>query len=239
MSKRFAPGTSATVTALIGLAILFSLGTWQALKVGPKTELITRIKAGMSEAPMELTVHIDDPSVLEYRHVGFEGTVMKTAPVKVFGTNTMGEAGYHLYIPVTMRFGRAVFVDFGWVPAAIKTPPSLHQGEMITVTGILRQSAKAGWMTPDNVPDKGEWFTADIYQMAKHYGLGSKDFYHFRVIADKGVLAGNLPVGGQVRVDIPNNHFQYALTWFGLAAALILIYVSFGFSEGREDKPGA
>ena len=36
---------------------------------------------------------------------------------------------------------------------------------------------------------------------------------------------GGLPVGGQTVIDPPNDHLRYALTWFGLAAALIVIYI--------------
>ncbi|TNE61828.1 MAG: hypothetical protein EP335_14125 [Alphaproteobacteria bacterium] len=231
---QFRPGVPLTVTVIVCIAILIGLGTWQARKVGPKTELLARIEAGLKAEPMPLPVHLDDPTTVEFRRVSFSGTVMDAEPVKVFGTNLKGGAGYQLYLPVQKRYGMNVLVNFGWVPANTTALPSLMQGQEIMVTGVLRTSAVPGSMTPANEPDKDAWFTADVHQMAAHFGLKSKEYYHFRVMADQGVLEGALPEGGQVRVDIPNDHFQYALTWYGLALSLIGVYIAFGLKRGAK-----
>lgn len=236
MNKRFVPGAPLTVAAAIGLIILLGLGTWQARKVGPKTELVHKIEAGLSAEPMPLPVHLDDPSTLDYRRVSFSGELIEVEPIRVFATSTEGKAGYHIYAPVKKQYGMAVLVNFGWVPAAMKEAPGLPYGTTLDVTGVLRVSAQPGSMTPENKPEAGEWYTADVYQMAEAFGLRTKEFYHFRVFADEGVLATNLPKGGQVRVDIRNDHFQYALTWYGIALTLIGVYVAFGMKRGRETR---
>lgn len=236
MTKRFAPGWPLTVAALVGLAILLGLGTWQARKVGPKTALVEKIEAGLSAEPMPLPVHLDDPSTLDYRRVSFTGELMERQPIRVFATSTEGKAGYHIYAPVKKQHGMAVLVNFGWVPAAMKEAPGLPFGATLDVTGVLRVSAQPGSMTPENRPDAGDWYTADVYQMAEAFGLRTKEFYHFRVFADEGVLATSLPKGGQVRLDIRNDHFQYALTWYGIALTLIGVYVAFGLKRGREKR---
>ena len=46
----------------------------------------------------------------------------------------------------------------------------------------------------------------------------------YRLLEGDGRLAG-VPVGRQWRLDIRNNHLEYAITWFSLAAALLVIYV--------------
>jgi surfeit locus 1 family protein len=46
----------------------------------------------------------------------------------------------------------------------------------------------------------------------------------FFLEAEKGLVPGGWPEGGQTRLDIPNNHLQYAITWFLLAVALLVIY---------------
>jgi surfeit locus 1 family protein len=233
-TRNFAPGWPLTITAAIGLAILLSLGTWQARKVGPKTALLAKIEAGLSAEPVPLTVHVDDPTMLDYRRVSFTGTVLDATPIKVFATSLDGRAGYHIYSPVQKDHGMAVLVNWGWVPAQLEVLPELPVGQEMTITGVLRTSAVPGSMTPENVPAAGQWFTADVHQMAEAFGLRTKEYYHFRVIADAGLLASELPVGGQVRVSIPNDHFQYALTWFGIAATLVGVYIAFGIKKARE-----
>lgn len=236
MTKRFAPGLPLTIAALAGLVFLVGLGTWQARKVGPKTALVAQVEAGLSADPMPLPVHLDDPSTLDYRRVRFTGELLDRTPIRVFATSTDGKAGYHIYAPVKKQHGMAVLVNFGWIPAKMQDTPKLPVSTMLDVTGVLRVSAQPGSMTPENHPDTGDWYTADVYQMAEAFGLRTKEFYHFRVFADEGVLASEWPKGGQVRLDIRNDHFQYALTWYGIALTLIGVYVAFGLKRGREGR---
>ncbi len=236
MNNRFAPGWPFTIAALAGLVILLALGTWQARKVGPKTALVEKIEAGLKAEPLPLPVHLDDPGTLDYRRVSFRGELMEAEPIRVFATSTGGKAGYHIYAPVEKQHGMAVLVNFGWVPAAMQEAPGLPFGATLDVTGVLRVSAEPGSMTPENKPGEGQWYTADVYEMADAFGLRTKEFYHFRVFADEGVLATEWPKGGQVRVDIRNDHFQYALTWYGIALTLIGVYIAFGLKRGREER---
>ena len=236
MTKSFKPGAGLTVVVLVCLLVLVGLGTWQARKVGPKTALLAQMEAGMQGDAMPLPVHLDDPSVLDYQRISFRGELMDAKPIRVFATSLDGKAGYHLYMPVKKQHGMAVLVNFGWVPVQMQDDPGFPVGTMLNVTGVLRTSAMPGGMTPENDPEAGNWYTADVFQMAAAFGLRTKEFYHFRVFADAGVLATRWPVGGQVRLDIPNNHFQYALTWYGLGLGLIGVYLVFGLKRGRESQ---
>lgn len=234
MPKSFKPGIALTVCTLLGLIVLIGLGTWQARKIGPKADLLARIEGGLAATPIQLPVHLDDPSALDYHRVTFVGHVLDRAPIKVFATSLTGKSGYHIYAPVQKQHGMAVAVNFGWIPFHQEKLPALPSGD-IAVTGVLRTSATPGSMTPPNVPEKGQWFTADVHEMAAHWGLRTKEYYHFRIFSDHIGAADSLPQGGQVRVDIPNDHLQYAITWFGLAATLLGVYIAFGFKRGREE----
>lgn len=234
MLSRFRPGLPLTVCVLAALVVLVGLGTWQARKVGPKTALLARIEAGLTAAPLRLTVHVDDPTALEYRRVAFTGKVLDREPIKLFATNLKGKSGFHLYLPVQKQHGMAIPVNFGWVPYHTDELPMLPVGQTIEVTGVLRTSGTPGSMTPPNIPADGQWFTADVHEMAAFWGLGTKEYYHFRVMADHRGGPTDLPQGGQVRVDIPNDHLQYAITWYGLALTLIGVYIAFGIQRGRK-----
>jgi surfeit locus 1 family protein len=52
------------------------------------------------------------------------------------------------------------------------------------------------------------------------------------VEADATPNPGGLPLGGQTRTELPNNHLQYAITWYGLAAALVGVYIALCFDDG-------
>lgn len=230
----FRPGKLLTIVVGLAFIVLIFLGTWQARKIGPKTALVSSITSGLMAEPMQLPVHVDDPQSVAYRRISFHGEVMNSEPVRVFGTNLKGRPGYYLYKPVVREFGRAVLVNFGWVPLELKKEPSLPSG-MTTISGVLLLSAEPGSFTPPNDLANNIWYTADVFEMASHFGLGAKDHYHFRIFADAAEDV-EYPLGGQVRIDIPNDHFEYMLTWYGIAAALLGVYVAFGRKKAQESS---
>jgi surfeit locus 1 family protein len=53
-------------------------------------------------------------------------------------------------------------------------------------------------------------------------------------------LPGGFPKGGVTRLELPNRHLEYALTWYGLAAALVAVFAAFAVTRWRQpdlDKP--
>lgn len=230
---RFAPGKILTSTVCVAMVVLIGLGTWQAQKIGPKTALVQSIEQGLSAEPMELPVHLDDPQPVAYRRLFFRGRASDVDPIRVFGTNLKGKPGYFLYKPVVREFGRAVLVNFGWVPMELDELPKLPEGP-VEISGVLMLSPEPGAFTPENDVAGNVWYTADVYDMAAHFGLGAKDHYHFRLFADHMGGNGFYPQGGQVRVSIPNDHLEYMFTWYGIAAALLAVFLFYGRKKAME-----
>ena len=52
-------------------------------------------------------------------------------------------------------------------------------------------------------------------------------------------IPGGYPLGGETRIELPNDHLQYAITWFALAIALVVIYLVFHHQRGRLDLEDA
>ncbi len=233
----FKPGWALTATFLVCLVILSSLGLWQASKISAKTKLLEQITAGLSATALPLPIHVDDPVSLSYRKVTFVGSVADKEIIQVFGTNRKGKPGYYLYQPVKSQYGMAVIVNWGWIPLSAKTVPALPVGE-VRVSGVLMLSAIGNSFTPENKPETKEWYVANVHELAAAFGLRTKEYYHFRIFSDQTESPSGLPLGGQVRIDIPNNHFEYTLTWFGLAAAMTVVYVAFGIKRAREANSG-
>jgi surfeit locus 1 family protein len=69
--------------------------------------------------------------------------------------------------------------------------------------------------------------------MAQAAGIGSA--LPFYIDADKMPVPGGWPQGGQTITDLPNNHLQYAITWYALAVALVAIYIRFAFRRRRSN----
>ena len=99
----------------------------------------------------------------------------------------------------------------------------------VTVKGLARNplATKPSSIVPDNDPAKNIFFWKDLDAMAASAGLPRRaTVLPFFIDADATPNPGGLPIGGVTTIDLPNNHLQYALTWYGLAAALAVVTLS-------------
>ena len=130
--------------------------------------------------------------------------------------------------PLRLDDGRTMFVNRGFIPLELKDKAKRAAGELsgsVRVAGLLRvpPAGKPSFFLPDNRPDLNLWFWVDLPAMARQDDI--VDPVPFYVDADKTPNPGGWPKGGITRLDLPNDHLQYAITWFSLAIALIVIYV--------------
>ena len=61
--------------------------------------------------------------------------------------------------------------------------------------------------------------------------------------ADATPNPGGFPIGGVTLIDLPNSHLQYAVTWYGLAAALagvmgVVLWRRFSSPRSRGEDVG-
>ncbi len=213
---------------LIGIAILIGLGTWQVQRLHWKEGLIATIQQRMAMPPVELVAALKtDPDIAgqEYRPVKVEGTFDHRFERHFLATYE-GEPGFYIYTPLRLDDGEWLFVNRGFVPDGRQDPATRPGGQVegrVTVTGLLRSAPaeKPSSFVPDNEPDKNIFFWKDLRAMAATSGLpADAPVLGLFVDADKMPNPGGLPIGGVTIVDLPNSHLQYAITWYGLAAAL-------------------
>lgn len=216
--------------SLLALLLLLALGTWQVQRLHWKERLIAERHAAVTAPPMPLPQSLEAAKGLEYHRVTATGTFLNDREFFLGATDRAGDAGYHVITPLRLTDGDILLVDRGFVPQNRKSPASRAAGELsgeVTVTGLLRlaPAGKPSWFVPDNDVRRNYWLWVDIPAMAKAAKL--EHVLPFYVDADKSPNPGGLPRGGQTRLELPNHHLQYAITWYALAAALVVIYVRF------------
>ena len=216
MSFRFWP----TLMTAIMLAVLLALGTWQLQRLHWKQNLLATIDARFHAAPADAAVLADTPDA-SYRPATAAGIFNNDHIFYLFGTSLTGVGGYHVLTPLALADGRVLLVDRGWIPYDHKGNFSENTG-LVTVAGILRKPEHY-WLQPKNDPTHGEWYSINLAAMAQQAGVAA--FLPYVLEADARPNPGGYPIGGQTRVILPNNHFVYALTWYGLALALVIIYL--------------
>lgn len=228
-----APG----LASLVCLVILIGLGIWQIERKGEKEALIARIIERSHEDPPGALPAPGawDPKADEFRRVRVSGTFQNDRETLVHGLapgDSPGRAlqGFYVITPLARSDGPTVLVNRGFIPTELKNPADRQAGQIAgetTVIGILRASEPRTMFVPAPDPARGEWFNRDIAGIAAAKGLGDVPPYMIEV--DATANPGGWPRGGQLRVDLPNNHLQYAFTWFGIAACLVGVFSVFAW----------
>ncbi len=224
----------AGVFTVLGLAVLLKLGFWQLDRLEWKEAILTRIETNMTGQFLPQIPEYPDPDV-EYSLYCANGEFLHDKELYVFTTSIEGMGGVHIYTPLKMADGEVIIVNRGWVPNNLKDPKTRPEGQVTgqqTVCGYLRLDRKQGWFKPDNNPGEDRWFTPKIGEMAAAAGV--ENVGPFFLEANNDPNPGGYPVGGQTFVNIPNNHLGYAITWFGLAGSLLVVFSVFAYSQRRK-----
>lgn len=215
-----------TAITAVMLVVLCGLGTWQLQRLGWKEQLIATIETRRSLPPAELAptlascaANLDDCA---YVPVTVQGQFGPTHPMRMPMISLAGQGGYALLAPFQLADGRWLLVNRGWTPYQAVGQDFPAPIGPLTLKGLLRLPPNASWLTPANQPGQGIWYSHDLTAMARQAGI--PEFLPLVLDADATPNLGGLPLGGQTRLSITNNHLSYALTWYGLAMTLLVIY---------------
>lgn len=218
----------ALVLLPVALAVLLALGTWQVKRLYWKEELLAAIEQRSHAEPVaisEIMAAEEAGEPIEYRTAYASGRFLNDSERHFFATFN-GQTGYYVYTPLELADGRYLFVNRGFVPYDLKEAStrlkSLLEGEQ-RVAGLARArlSEKPSSMVPDNDEAKNIFYWKDLARMAATAGLPAEKVLPFFLDADATLVPGGLPIGGVTVIDLPNSHLQYAVTWYGLALALL------------------
>lgn len=231
----FRPTLWATVFTIPALALLLGLGTWQMDRLQWKTALIAERQAGFNATAIPLPADDTAAHDLLWRRVQVTGVLRHDQELYLAARSMRGNVGYHVLTPLDRVDGKTVLVNRGWVSNEKKDPANRVEGQLpgtVTLEGIATPGGQRNWLTPENDARKNVWLWTDIPAMAQHLG---RPLQPVVVEALATPNPGGFPIGGQTRINLPNDHLQYALTWYLLAAALVAIYVL--YHRRRADPP--
>lgn len=218
------------VSAVV-LAILLALGTWQVQRLQWKEGLLSTIDERIAAEPVPLA-EIEERRAagedVDYLPVEVEGTFLHEGERHLLST-WEGHSGFNIYTPLLLDDGRILFVNRGFVPYDRKAPQSRAEGQVegrVEIAGLAREvpATEPSWPVPANEPADNLFYWKDLEAMSATADMPEAGLTLPIVVdADDSPNPGGLPVGGVTLVDLPNNHLQYAVTWYGLAAALCAV----------------
>lgn len=226
-SKRiFRPTLWPTVFTIPCVLIMIGLSIWQVYRLQWKEALIGDRQARVAAAPIDLPAPGSKPGDIEFRRVRVTGHFLHDHEMYLAARSMNSNVGYHIVTPMVLGSGETILVDRGWVPDTMKLPDTRAQGQLageVTMDGVVRLTQRQAFMQPDNEPEKNVWFFLDLPSMVTKAGLPARSDLYVEAAASD--IPGTYPLGGQTKINLPNDHLQYALTWAMLAVALIVIYV--------------
>jgi len=190
----------------LGLAALLALGVWQLQRLAWKQDILATIETRIAAPPVPLPDH-PAPETDRYRSVATAGEIAPQE-LHVFWVTEAQGAGYRVISPFETASGRRILLDRGFIRDADKH--SARPGGPVEITGNLLWPDEGDWTTPPPEEDTNILYARDIAYMAER--LDTEPL--LVVLRDGAETPRPLPVS---TTGIPNNHLQYAITWFSLA----------------------
>jgi len=228
------------VTAVM-LALLLGLGFWQLQRRIEKHALIAALTERLAASPGALPSITQwralTPADDEFRRVRFSATLGPGPDAMVYSSGSavrsdISGPGTWAFLPARLANGGIVIINAGFVQNTMqdraqqdRAVARLQTGTPVTLTGYLRFPEAAGPLTPQENPDKRLWFTRDTTAMTQKLGWDKAgEVAPFYVDLESPVPESGIPKPGPLDVHLKDDHLQYAITWFGLAGAVVIAF---------------
>jgi surfeit locus 1 family protein len=209
------------VTAVAMLALLLALGTWQIERLHWKHDLLAQIARAETAPAVPLPAEPEPFSKVQVTGrlrddlaASYGADVRDTPSGPVLGTQ--------LIVPLVRKDGDPIMVDRGWVPEKRPHAIAMPGGE-VTVEGYVRPGDKPGLFSATDSPATRQFYTLDPGVIGA--ALGFQHVAPFVLVAMGPAPPEHYPDPARHLPRPPNNHLSYAITWYGLAVALVVIFV--------------
>ncbi len=249
----FRPLPALTIACTLLFTFLIVLGVWQLERLQWKLGLIDQVNRNLAAAPISLDRALKLGPDAQYRRVALTGHFDHSQEAYIFGIGPEGAPVYHVVTPFWTDDDRVLLVDRGIVPRDLRDPATRPQSwaeaEVIQrdpkhpergaaflplsrrIVGVWRLADAPGAFTPKPDLAKRIWYSRDVAAIARADHI--KPAAPVLVEADAAPNPGGWPKGGQTVVTFRNEHLQYAITWFLMAAGLLGVYLAYHASKGR------
>jgi cytochrome oxidase assembly protein ShyY1 len=218
--------------ALFAFAAFVALGIWQIERKAWKEALIAKLAERTGGAPVDLPgssgwsrlAQADD----EFRRVKFTAEFLPGREAFVYASGSplrpdVKGPGYFVFAPVRTSEGTTVVVNRGFTSAPrAQAERHARPDGIIEMVGALRWPEPAGWFVRDYDPVDDTWFARDHLGMAARNGWGAVAPFYIEL--ERPAPPGGQPQPGRLTVTLRNEHLQYAITWFGLAAVVAVMF---------------
>jgi len=236
LTERFRPGWLLTILVAVALAVLVTLGTWQVQRLQWKLDLIERVEAGLVADPVPLPPGQEAMRSLDHRPVTATGTLRHDLAFAKGSEQQGGIPGARLIVPLERPDGVPILVDLGWIPEPVADHLGGEPEPVSALDGTLyldHSQAKPPFR-PTNEVEARRWFWFDTEALREWTGM--PDLAAATLVRRPDEIERTPPIADPPAMTLSNDHLGYALTWFGLALGLLVIYFLMGRARAKEPQ---
>jgi cytochrome oxidase assembly protein ShyY1 len=231
-------GTSFGIFTLLMVAVFAGLGIWQLQRRAEKHALIAALTERLAAAPEALLAPAQWSGLRsdsdEFRRVQFTATYQSAPDAMVYSSGSairsdISGPGTWAFMPARLSSGETIAINTGFVQNTMqdrsvqdRSIARLVTKAPVTLTGYIRFPEKAGVLTPAEDIARRLWFTRDHFSMA--HALGWGEVAPFYIDLEAPVPESGIPKPSSLEVHLKDDHLQYAITWFGLAGAVVIAF---------------
>jgi surfeit locus 1 family protein len=224
------------IFTLLTLALLIGLGVWQLQRRVKKHALIAQLTERLAQAPAPLPPPAEWAALTqaldEFRHVRFTATYSDKQDVMVYSSGSalrsdVSGPGTWAMLPARLPSGDLLIVNAGFVPNTMqdraqqdRAVKPLITGAPIEMTGYIRFPETSSSLTPRPNMALRLWFARDTTSMLASWGKTAP----FYIDLETPMPESGIPKPGPLEVHLKDDHLQYAITWFGLAGAVVIAF---------------
>lgn len=233
-----------SIFAIAAFSILIGLGYWQIERKAWKEALIATLDTRLS-APAIPLPPLQNWAGLnaardEFHRVTFAAEFLIDQQAFVYATGSafrsdVSGPGFWVFTPAKVVGGGLVMVNRGFLPGS-EPPKSAGVGKIsgvVKITGVMRWPEADNTFSPKADIARSLWFTRDHLSIAAAKNLGP--VAPFYIEQESPPAPGGLPRVGTIKVNLRNDHLGYALTWFGLAGVLAVIFSLWAVKRRRSN----
>lgn len=222
-------------STLLGVIVLTMLGNWQLKRLEEKSRLISAIEQAII-TPAQLVTADNINNVKIFQKIKFEGSFIEGQNIFLYGKRsaTAEKDGYYILSPFIIdnqqdqENSEIILVSRGWIPqsmkAAIADGTVTLASSMQSIEAVVMPREKKPLFMPENDVERNIWFRIDPEFAVNTHNVTVGDVY-FRQINASDLPDGMVPLSTSNLSKIRNDHLEYAISWYGLALALIIMFL--------------
>ena len=200
------------------ITLFCALGTWQLVRLQWKNNLINQISKGLESSAISYSNKIQT----NYQRVYVNGEYDFEKQVYLYSLNEKGEPGYDVITPFKTMNSENILINRGWIKTVQKNENIINKNTNKKIQGLLLKNLKKNIFKPDNEINKNIWFSINMADIKKFTGKTFNEYILY--LEDESI---NTPKPKQITIDLPNNHFKYALTWYSISISIFGYFLYF------------